>query len=257
MRKMLYSILETSEENSKLSSVYDIFMMLTIILSIIPLAFKESYPAFIYIDYITAGIFIIDYLLRLITADYKLNKRWASFFIYPFTPMAIIDLLSILPTFLVVGKTLKLLKVFRLLRTFRVLRAFKLIRYSKSIKIIISVLKKQSKPLFTVVLFALGYIMISALVIFNVEPDTFDNFFSAIYWATVSLTTVGYGDIYPVTTIGRIVTMISSVLGIAIIALPAGIITAGFMIELNDLYKQEDKNTSQEETDGTADQEKN
>ena len=67
---------------------------------------------------------------------------------------------------------------------------------------------------------------------FNVEPDTFDNFFSAIYWATVSLTTMGYGDIYPVSTIGRVVTMLSSFVGIAIVALPAGIITAGYMDEI-------------------------
>ena len=74
--------------------------------------------------------------------------------------------------------------------------------------------------------------LLSALVVFNVEPDTFESFFDAIYWAVVSLTTVGYGDIYPVSTLGRIVTMISSVFGVAIIALPAGIITAGFMQEL-------------------------
>lgn len=76
---------------------------------------------------------------------------------------------------------------------------------------------------------AIGYVLISALVIFNVEPETFDNFFESVYWATVSLTTMGYGDIYPVTTIGRIVTMISSFVEIAIVALPAGIITAGYM----------------------------
>ena len=74
--------------------------------------------------------------------------------------------------------------------------------------------------------------MVSALVVFNVEPDSFSNFFDAVYWATVSLTTVGYGDIYPVTTIGRIITMLSSIFGIAIVALPAGIITAGYMNEL-------------------------
>ena len=84
---------------------------------------------------------------------------------------------------------------------------------------------------------AIGYIFISALVIFNVEPETFNNFFDAIYWAiywaTVSLTTVGYGDIYAVSIAGKVITMISSVFGIAIVALPAGIITAGYMGELN------------------------
>ena len=79
---------------------------------------------------------------------------------------------------------------------------------------------------------AIGYILVSALVIFNVEPESFKSFFEAIYWATVSLTTVGYGDIYPVSALGRIITMVSSVFGIAIVALPAGIITAGYMTEL-------------------------
>ena len=80
---------------------------------------------------------------------------------------------------------------------------------------------------------AVAYVVISALVIYNVEPESFENFFDAIYWATISLTTVGYGDIYPVTTVGRIVTMISSVFGIAIIALPSGVITAGYLEEVN------------------------
>jgi voltage-gated potassium channel len=77
-----------------------------------------------------------------------------------------------------------------------------------------------------------GYVLVSALVVYNVEPESFNNFFDAVYWATVSLTTVGYGDIYPVSTIGRIVTMVSSVFGIAIIALPSGVITAGYMAEI-------------------------
>ena len=88
--------------------------------------------------------------------------------------------------------------------------------------------------LIAVCILAIAYIVISALVVFNVEPESFDNFFEAIYWATVSLTTVGYGDIYPVTSVGRVITMISSVFGIAVVALPAGIITAGYMKELED-----------------------
>ena len=76
---------------------------------------------------------------------------------------------------------------------------------------------------------------------YNVEPDTFNTFFDAVYWATISLTTVGYGDIYPVTAAGRIVTMISSVFGVAIIALPSGVVTAGYLDEIN---KKEDENIS-------------
>ena len=89
--------------------------------------------------------------------------------------------------------------------------------------------------LIAVCTFAIGYIFVSALIIFNVEAESFETFFDAIYWACVSLTTVGYGDIYPVTTAGRIITMISSMFGIAIVALPAGIITAGYI----DIISQE------------------
>ena len=93
--------------------------------------------------------------------------------------------------------------------------------------------RKQKKVLSAVATMAVAYILISALVIYNVEPGSFETFFDAIYWATISLTTVGYGDIYPITTIGRIVTMISSAFGIAIIALPSGVITAGYLEEIS------------------------
>lgn len=233
MRKKLYSIIEPVGNDNKLSNIYDFIMMTTIVVSIIPLAFKETTAFFQWIDYITVSIFILDYLFRLLTADYKLEKSVASFFIYPLTPMAIIDLISILPSITVLNSSFRLLKLFRLLRTLKVLRAFKFLRYSKSFDIISNVFKKQKKVLTAVATMAVAYVLISALVIYNVEPESFETFFDAIYWATISLTTVGYGDIYPVTTIGRIVTMISSVFGIAIIALPSGVITAGYLEEVN------------------------
>ena len=121
-----------------------------------------------------------------------------------------------------------------MIRTFRVFRIAKTVRYSKNIQIISNVLKKSKDSLVTVGSLAVCYIMIAALVIFNVEPDSFETLFDAIYWATVSLTTVGYGDIYPVTDAGRIITMLSSFVGIAIVALPAGIITAGYMSEIEE-----------------------
>ena len=147
--------------------------------------------------------------------------------------MAVIDLLSILPSLTVVNSGFKVLRVLRMLRAMRVVRVFKAMRYSKSFEIIGRVLRSSKDSLISVCALAAGYIVISALIIYNVEPDSFESFFEAIYWATVSLTTVGYGDIYPVSTLGRIITMVSSVFGIAIVALPAGIITAGYMNELS------------------------
>ena len=233
MRKKLFSIIESAENDSKLSNVYDFIMMVTIVVSVVPLAFKETNTIFRWIDYITVTIFILDYFLRLITADYKLKKSVVSFFVYPITPMAVIDLISILPSITILNSSFRLLKLFRLLRTLKVLRAFKFLRYSKSFDIITNVFRKQKKVLSAVATMAVAYILISALVIYNVEPDSFETFFDAIYWATISLTTVGYGDIYPITTIGRIVTMFSSAFGIAIIALPSGVITAGYLEEIS------------------------
>ena len=128
-----------------------------------------------------------------------------------------------------INKGFKVLKTIRLIRTFRVLRIFKSFRYSKNIQIILQVGKNSKKALIAVLYLAIGYIFVCALIIFNVEPDSFNTFFDSI---TISLTTVGYSDIYPITTLGRIITMVSSFMGIAIVALPAGIITAGYMKEI-------------------------
>ena len=236
MRKRLYEIIELSKEDDKLSNAYDLAMMFVIIISLIPLAFKTTNHLFVIIEQIATIVFCIDYILRFITADFKLDKvsGGKAFLIYPFTPLAIIDLLVIISSLGVIASGYRIMKLFRLSRVFRMFRAFKIIRYSKSITIISNVMKKQKEPLLAVCMLAMAYILVCALVIFNVEPDTFDNFFSAIYWATVSLTTMGYGDIYPVSTIGRVVTMVSSFVGIAIVALPAGIITAGYMEEISD-----------------------
>lgn len=233
MRKRAFEVIEVSKDNDILSSIYDVFMMIAIIASLIPLAFKSEYYLFNIVDKICVSIFIIDYILRLITADYKYNKHSAvSFIRYPFSFMALIDIISILPSLSALNSSFKVLRVMRMVRALRVLRVFKAARYSKSLRIIASVFKKSKEPLAAVGSLAIVYVLVSALIIINVEPESFNNYFDAVYWATVSLTTMGYGDIYPVTVIGRCVTMISSIFGIAIVALPSGIITAGYMSEI-------------------------
>ena len=231
-RKTLFQIIEPHQKENAIEKAYDVFMFLTIIVSLIPLTTKSHTGIFMWLDFVSTIIFIIDYILRLLTADYKLGKGKLSFLLYPFTFMALADLLCILPSLFLLNNSLRLFKILRMLR---ILRVFKFIRYSKNVQILTNVLKKQKDSLIIVGLLALGYIFISALIIFNVEPSTFPNFFDALYWATISLTTVGYGDIYAVSTTGKIITMISSFLGIAIVALPAGIITAGYMKEIKEL----------------------
>lgn len=230
MRKRIYEIIEIAEDNDKASKIYDTFMMIAIAASIIPLCFVNQYSIFIIMDKVTVVIFIVDYILRLITADHLTkNTGIASFITYPFRPAAIIDLLSILPSITNLNYAFRVFRVFRLFKTFRI---FKFFRYSKNITIIINVLSKKKDALLTVVLLAFSYIFVTALIVFQVEPDTFGNFFKAIYWATISLTTVGYGDIYPTSDIGQIISMASSFLGIAIVALPSGIIISGYQEEI-------------------------
>lgn len=231
LRSRIFALVDgTTGDNS--ADAYDYAMIVVIILSLVPLAFKQATPLLNVIDKLTVTLFILDYLLRWFTADFALKKGAASFLLYPVTFMALIDLLCILPSFAIVSGGFRVLKVFRLLRALRVFRAAKLLRYSKSLLLIVDVIKDQRAPLLAVLVLAVGYILISALIVFNVEPETFGNFFDAVYWASVSLTTVGYGDIYPVTNAGRVITMLSSFLGIAVVALPSGIITAGYMDRL-------------------------
>ena len=221
-------------------------MLVAIVVSIIPLMFTTDYPAFKVIEIITVSLFILDYILRWITADYRFGKKGWSFVIYPFSGWAIVDILSILPGLSILGRGFKIFRVTRLLR---ILRVFKLFRYSDKIQILGRVVRKEKGVLLTVLGVAVFYVFITALIMFNAEPHinpvtgdtTFESFFDALYWATVTLTTVGYGDLTPVTDIGRFVSMLSSLFGVAIIALPSGVITASYLEELRSLKQKENK----------------
>jgi len=247
IRYRTFQIIEPSNKGDYVSLIYDTLMIINIFVSILPLAFKTEHKAFVTMDIITVAFFIIDYFLRWLTADFKLKKKTIiSFIKYPITVWAIIDLLSILPSLTIITDGLKslniegmkLLRILRLVKTFKIIRIFKTFRYSNSLMIIAGVIKRSKYPLIAVGTLSLLYVLTSSLIIFNVESSSFENFFDAVYWATVSLTTVGYGDIYPTTTEGRIVAMISSIFGIALVALPSGIITAGYMDSINERNKQ-------------------
>ena len=239
-KRKIYRIIN-SDDTSNIGKFYDIFMLICIFLSLVPLAFKQSDIVLWLFDKITLLVFIIDYILRWWTADIKLkNKSFKSYLKYPITPMAIIDLLSILPSISIINNGFKALRLFRLARVLKIFKIFRLIRYSRNIKFLMNVLKASKNMLIIVTLFAVLYVFGTALLVFNVEPDTFNDFFDALYWATISLTTVGYGDINLVSDIGRCVAMISSFIGVAIIAMPASILTYEL---LNASEKRNEKST--------------
>jgi voltage-gated potassium channel len=227
-------------------------MLAAIVVGITPLMFKGHHPLFWWFDLVSGICFIVDYILRWLTADMSSNRKgWKAFVVYPFTIMAIIDLLSILPTLNLLSQTFKVVRVSRLLK---VLRVFKFIRYFEPLGIILAVVRRQRNILYTVLSLALFYIFITALIMFNAEEDInpetgeylFSNFFDAFYWAACTLTTVGYGDLYPISNVGRVISIISSMVGIAIIALPSGIITAGYLDEIKS--RKEKKGKTEAET---------
>jgi voltage-gated potassium channel len=252
MRKRIYEIIEQGKRGDKVSIAYDILMLIAIIVSIIPLMFVEEHPIFHYIEIVTVSIFIIDYFMRWITADFRSPSKKVPFLTYPFTFWAIIDLLSILPALSLLAQGFK---IFRITRLLRVLRLFKVFRYTDKVQVLGRVIRKEKTVLLTVLGFAIFYVFLTALIMFNAEPRinpntgavTFSSFFDALYWATVTLTTVGYGDLTPVTNIGRFVSMLSSLFGVAVIALPSGVITASYLEELRSARKSKNDKEKMEE----------
>lgn len=157
--------------------------------------------------------------------------------------MAIIDLLAILPFYLpFISADLRFLRMVRLFRLFRLLRVFKLGRYFEALQIIIKVIRTSSAQLVMAFTICFFVTLFSAIVMYTVEnpaqPEQFPNVISSLWWALCTLTTVGYGDVYPVTHIGRFFASIISLVGIGIIAIPTGIIAAGF----NQVINKENRN---------------
>lgn len=235
MRRWVYNLISVNGQGNKSRDYYDRLMMMTILFSLLPLMFKNPPGYALLLERATTVLFIADYLLRFFTADIFLGKgRW-SFIRYPFTFLAVIDLLSILP---IIGSFHQGFRVLKVLRLFRTLRVFKIFRYSKNVVILSNVLRNQRESLLLVAGLAFAYLFTSALVMFTIEPNQFTHFLDALYWATITLTTIGYGDVYAQTDLGKLITMFSAFFGIAIVALPAGIITAGYMEEISPSKKE-------------------
>lgn len=236
MRSYIFKLIAKPQPGDRISRWYDWFIMGIAILSVIPMMFRQPGPglaeALKIIELVSVYILFVDYILRWITFDFKSRMKapWA-FILYPFTPFAIMDMLGILPSVGLIPASFQAL---------RLLRLSKILQYSKSFERIVNVFSKQRKLLGSVLVLAVAYIFISALIMFSYEPEeSFPSFFDALYWATTALTTVGYGDIYPLTEVGKVVSMLSSLFGVAVIAMPASIVTAGFMDELSkDLEKK-------------------
>lgn len=197
------------------SLIYDLFMVVVIFLSLLPLLIPDSttVPLLIGLDQAVLFIFGLDYLIQA-RWDYK----------YCVSVVGIIDFLSLLPAW-------SWVRVLKLARLWRAVRVLKLFRFWQD-TLLIRVFKKQKTALLLIWSLAVCYVFAIAMVMYSVEQSTFDGFVEALYFSVMTLTSVGYGDVVPVTLLGRMVTMLSIFVGTALIALPAGIVAAGYMAEL-------------------------
>jgi voltage-gated potassium channel len=251
LRLKIFGII-CSDNKNKVSKIFDTFIMLLIVINIFSMIL-ESFSSFqikektifSYIETISVIIFTIEYILRLITADflYKNIPKYKAFIKYIFSFMAIIDLLAILPFYL---SFIKLdLRILRALRLLRLLRILKFNRYTNALKTVANVIKNKSTQLISSMAVVAVLILISSIIMYNVEnpaqPEVFKNALSGIWWAIATLTTVGYGDIYPITTIGKLLSAVIALLGIGFVAIPTGIISAGFIENIEENEKTPDK----------------
>jgi len=242
-QKKLFAMVSTGVTDSKLNQFYDIFSTLALVANLV-CAFaatfdsvKEAHGALLtWVDEITVLFFAIDYVLRILTArqQYRGNSAGKAIGRYVTSGYGIIDLLSFLPhympTFFPAGAA-----VFRMFRVVRIFRLFRINAYSDSLSLIGNVISKKKTQLLASVFVITLLILASSLCMYSVEheaqPDVFKNAFSAIWWATSTLLTVGYGDIYPITVVGQILGIIITFLGVGLVAIPTGIISAGFVEE--------------------------
>lgn len=250
-KKRVFEIINKAEDGDRLSKIFDCLIMTLIILSILSIILESFQslatrfrPVFRGFEYVTIIVFSIEYILRIWTADllYPNEKHPRIKYIKSF--MAVIDLLAILPFFIpFISIDLRFLRMVRLLRLFRLLRVFKLGRYMDALAIIVKVIKQSSSQLIVSIVLCFFVMLFSAIVMYTVEnpaqPEQFPNVISSLWWALCTLTTVGYGDVYPITAVGRFFASIISLVGIGIIAIPTGIIAAGFTSVINKEHETE------------------
>jgi voltage-gated potassium channel len=243
IKRQVFELIDPSHAYDGVSRAFNISMLILIFLNVLVVIleteeglFSQYKNLFLTFDTISVTIFTIEYLLRLWTCNEnpKYKSPVTGRLRYILLPSMLIDLISILPFFIPVwGVDLRIIRALRLFRLFRLL---KMGRYSQSLIKMGNVIKSKKEEL-TITLFA-GVILLiiaSSLMYFiehNTQPDAFSSIPAAMWWGAVTLTTVGYGDVYPKTVMGKLLAAIIAVLGIGLFALPAGIIASGFAAEL-------------------------
>lgn len=249
----VYNLIREDDENDIMSTIIDWFIILLITLNTLFIIVDISkIPEWArvwspYIESASVVIFTIEYILRvwtstLIRPNLEPSKARAK---YVFSFMAMVDLFSVLPFYLpfVLPSNLQIIRTLRLMR---MLRLLKLNRYTDALKIIARVFKKKSHQLISSVIIIMLITLISSVLVYNIEkevqPEVFDNVFSGMWWAIITVTSIGYGDMYPITPMGKLISAIVGIVGIISVAILTGVISAGFIDVANSKKeKKEDK----------------
>lgn len=235
MKQRIYNLLNENQ-------VFIKFLYTLIVLNVISLileSYKEirlDFGTFLsYFEVFSVVIFTIEYLLRLWTADLNPKYTGNSFIKrikFTFSTLGLVDLLAILPFYIPLFITIDL-RILRILRLLRLLRIFKLGRYSKSFQIISSVLRETRSELGVTFFVAFVLLVLSSTLMYyierSVQPEAFASIGHAFWWAIATLTTVGYGDVYPITGLGKVLSAMIALIGIGFVALPTGIISSVFI----------------------------
>ena len=236
MKKQIKSIVEIND--NKLSRYFAFFIQILILLSVITFSVEtipnlkpQTRTILQSVEWFSVIIFSLEYLLRIYVADSK-PKFVFSFF-------GIIDLLAILPFYLSFGVDLRSLRALRFLRLFRIL---KLVRYNRAMNHFTRAIKSAKEEIFLFIFITLILIYFAAVGIYYFEnqaqPEHFSSIFDSLWWAIITLTTVGYGDVYPITVGGKVFTFFILMIGLGIVAIPTGIISSALTKSID---KKEEK----------------
>jgi voltage-gated potassium channel len=249
LRKRTAELLEAQRTDDPWSSAVDLFLIFLIMANVVAIVFetdsglRSAYSGFFWkFEVFSVLLFTLEYLLRLWSCVEEERQPPMSHaqarFRFVFSPLGLIDLLAILPfyVFLLLPGGAHSLLILRLFRGLRLLRVYKLTRYSPALGILRTVLARESQTLLVVAFMMLIILIFASWGIYIFErlaqPADFGSLAKSLWWAVITLTTVGYGDVVPVTPMGKIFAGVISMVGIGMAALPAGILASGFATEL-------------------------
>ena len=236
LKEKIFNIIQIGDKSNPISRMFDIFITVTIVANIL-VTFLQTFDELAFlttvfkgVEYVTIFIFCVEYILRIWTAEYlypdKSRGRSRLRFLVSFD--GIVDFLTIVPVFFLSGFV-----IFRMLRVARIFHLFRLNAKYDSFNVITTVLYEKRNQIISSVFIVLILMLASSLSMYSVEhdaqPTVFRNAFSGIWWSMSTLLTVGYGDIYPITPLGRVMAICIAYLGVGAVAIPTGIISAGFV----------------------------